>query len=67
MALVGLGQIVGWALVYAGGGGTLLWRAGGLLLYLTYFAIAVVSMAAVAWLAVDSVRKFRRCRAARTA
>jgi hypothetical protein len=40
---------------------------GGILVYLAFFAIPLLSVAAAVWLVVDSVRKFRRCRATRLA
>jgi hypothetical protein len=66
--VIGLTFLLGYGIGYVSGFHGPLWDVAGAAIYLVaVFALPFISLASVAWLVVDSVRKFRRCRAARTA
>ena len=66
--VIGLTGLLGYGIGYLTGFHGPLWDAAAIAIYVVAgLAIPFMSLASVAWLVVDSVRKFRRCRATRTA
>jgi hypothetical protein len=66
--VIGLTFLLGYGLGYASGFQGPLWDVAGLAIYLVGgLALPFMALVSIGWLVVDSVRKFRRCRAARTA
>jgi hypothetical protein len=65
---IGLTFLIGWGIGYATDFHGPLWDVGGLVVYLVaVFALPFISLVSVAWLVIDFVRRFRRCRATRLA
>jgi uncharacterized membrane protein (Fun14 family) len=65
---IGLTFLVGYGIGYATGFAGPLWDVASVAIYVVaVLALPFMSLVSVGWLVVDSVRKFRRCRATRTA
>jgi ABC-type dipeptide/oligopeptide/nickel transport system permease subunit len=65
---IGLTFLVGYGIGYLTGFHGPLWDTAGVALYVVAaLALPFISLATVVWLAVDFVRRFRRCRATRLA
>ena len=66
--VIGLTFLLGYGTGYASGFHGPLWDVASAAIYLVaVFAAPFMGLLTVGWLVLDSVRKFRRCRAARTA
>ena len=65
---IGLTFLLGYGLGYASDFHGPVWDVAGLVLYVVAgLALPFMSLVSIGWLVVDSVRKFRRCRATRAA
>ncbi|MFL5780194.1 MAG: hypothetical protein ACJ760_02670 [Thermoleophilaceae bacterium] len=65
--VVGFSFLIGYGIGYVTDFHGFAWNiAGGVLYVVAGLTIPFMSLASIVWLVVDSVRKFRRCRATRT-
>ena len=66
--VVGFSFVAGYGIGYVTGFHGFAWDiAGGVMYVVAILAFPFMGLGTIVWLVVDSVRKFRRCRATRTA